>query len=73
MTDIERDALELWRRPKVTEVTGLPVSTMYRNMEEGTFPKPVKIGARSVAWKRSEVTEWINSRERALERRGDNA
>lgn len=68
--NIERigtDALEqLLKRPLVIEATGLPVSTLYRYMEEGIFPKPVKIGARSVAWKKSEVMSWINSRERAL-------
>jgi prophage regulatory protein len=31
-------------------------------MAEGTFPKPVKLGARAVAWVESEVEEWILAR-----------
>jgi len=57
---------QLWRRETVLETTGLPVSSLYLSMQKGHFPKPVKIGARSVAWKRSEILEWINSRERAM-------
>ena len=42
-------------------------STLYYMMNRDEFPKPVKLGARSVAWKRSEVEAWINSRERAMQ------
>jgi prophage regulatory protein len=28
----------------------------------GTFPAPVSIGARAVAWKRSDVLAWIEAR-----------
>ena len=40
------------------EITGVPTSTWYELMEIGAAPKPVKIGSRSVAWLRSELTEW---------------
>lgn len=43
-------------------MTGLAISTMYSYMARGTFPKPVKIGARSVAWPEEAVVDWINSR-----------
>jgi predicted DNA-binding transcriptional regulator AlpA len=31
-------------------------------MDEGKFPKPYSLGARSVAWLEADVTTWIESR-----------
>lgn len=39
-------------------------SFIYRGINNGTFPRPLKIGARKIAFIRSEVMEWINSRPR---------
>ncbi|MDO5675823.1 MAG: AlpA family transcriptional regulator [bacterium] len=52
----------LLRRPEVLRMTGLATSTMYSYMSQGTFPKPRKIGARSVAWPEEAVLDWIASR-----------
>lgn len=52
----------LLRRPEVLSMTGLATSTMYAHMARGTFPKPRKIGARSVAWTEESIVDWINSR-----------
>jgi prophage regulatory protein len=32
-------------------------------MKRGDFPQPVKLGARLVAWRESDVAEWLDSRE----------
>ena len=45
----------------VLACTSLSRSSVYRFMAEGTFPKPVSIGARK-AWLASEVSEWIDAR-----------
>lgn len=38
-------------------------STIYRLRREGRFPEPVSLtGRKAVAWKRSEIDEWIKSR-----------
>lgn len=37
-------------------------SRIYDDMAAGTFPKPVKIGTRAVAWIASEIDEWIEQR-----------
>jgi len=42
----------------VLERTGLSRSTMYRRMEEGTFPKNVQISARCVGWRESAIIAW---------------
>lgn len=52
----------LVRRPEVCDMTGLPKSTLYDYLQAGTFPAPVKLSARSVAWRLSEVEAWIAGR-----------
>lgn len=53
----------LLRRPEVESRTGLSRSTIYDWMKRGNFPQPVKLGARIVAWRESDVTAWLDSRE----------
>lgn len=53
---------KLHRLPAVIEITGLGRSTIYAMMGEGTFPKPVKLGQRAVAWPDEVIREWIASR-----------
>lgn len=53
----------LLRRPEVEARTGLSRSTLYDWMKRGEFPQPVKLGARIVAWREGDVTEWLESRE----------
>ena len=45
--------------------TGLSRSTLYRLEAEGQFPRRVKLGKRSVAWRESQLVEWIESRSHA--------
>ena len=56
-------AEKLLRRPEVEARTGLSRSTLYDWMKRGDFPAPVRLGARLVAWRESDVTEWLESRE----------
>ena len=53
----------LLRRPQVEARTGLSRSTLYDWMAKGEFPQPVKLGARLVAWRESDVTAWLESRQ----------
>jgi prophage regulatory protein len=48
----------------VSSITGLSVPTIYREIAQGRFPRPIKITAGARAWKLSEVMDWINTRER---------
>ena len=52
----------LLRRPEVEALTGLARSTIYDGMAAGTFPAPVRLSPRSVAWKLEDVRAWIDSR-----------
>ena len=48
------------RRPDVEAVTGLSRSTIYKWMDEGSFPKPVKLGPRAVGWREVDINDWLN-------------
>lgn len=50
------------RRQEVEKITGRSRSAIYEGMAAGTFPKPVKIGARAVAWPESVIRQWIAER-----------
>lgn len=49
------------REPQVLERLPFSKPTLHRKVKEGSFPAPVKIGARAVAWITSEVEEWERS------------
>lgn len=48
----------LLRRREVERETGLSRSSIYRMMDEGTFPRPRRIGAQAVAWCSSAIDKW---------------
>lgn len=45
----------LLRLPSVKAETGASRSTIYLRIQQGLWPKPVKLGPRSVAWPAYEV------------------
>lgn len=51
---------KLLRLPAVKNLTGFSRSSIYLKISQGSFPKPVFIGKRAVAWIESEVYDWIN-------------
>jgi prophage regulatory protein len=52
--------MRILRLPNVFDRTGLSRSTVYQQVSEGRFPKPVSLGARAVGWVESDIEEWIN-------------
>ena len=55
MSDLER----ILRLGAVLDRTGLSRSTLYRKMEEGTFPRQIKISVHGAGWHESAVSRWI--------------
>lgn len=53
---------KLYRLPIVVDVTGLKKSAIYKRMSEGSFPRPVSLGGRAVAWKSDDIERWVNER-----------
>lgn len=62
--------LKMLRRKAVEDKTGLSRSTIYAMMSDGKFPRPYRIGRRAVAWKESDLIEWLESRESASKHLG---
>jgi len=48
------------RLPSVKARTGLSRSTIYLRIAEGSFPRPISLGARAVGWLESEVEAWLS-------------
>ncbi|CAO97477.1 helix-turn-helix transcriptional regulator [Erwinia tasmaniensis] len=61
----------LIRMPEVLRRIGLGKAWVYKLISQGIFPKPVKIGSRSIAFVESEIDAWIN--QRIAERDGEAA
>ncbi len=58
------EELRILRIKEVTRLTGLSESTIYAMVEVGTFPKPIRLGKRSVGWRASDVYAWLQAPER---------
>jgi prophage regulatory protein len=45
----------------VLDRTGLSRSTLYRKIQNGTFPKQVQISTRCAGWRESAVNAWMRN------------
>ena len=50
------------RLPEVINRTGYRRTSIYEKIAEGTFPAPIKLGPRAVAWVSEEIEEWMDAR-----------
>ena len=55
-------AVVFLRLQAVIRVTGLSRSTLYRLTADERFPRPVRLGPRAVAWRRTDVEAWGEAR-----------
>jgi prophage regulatory protein len=46
------------RLPAVIAATGLSRTTIYEKVKAGTFPAPIPIGPRAVAWDAGAIAAW---------------
>ena len=53
---------QLIKLPEVMTRTSKSRSAIYQSIKDGTFPKQVNLGPRSVGWISDEVDAWIQSR-----------
>lgn len=47
------------RQPQVLVFVPISRSTLWRRIQAGTFPGPVKLSARVTAWRAEDVRNWI--------------
>ena len=53
---------QILRIGEILAMTGLSKTTLWRRIQAGEFPAPVRLGgyhSRAVGWRRSEVESWI--------------
>ena len=56
------DDVTFLRLPEVKAITGLSKTSLYALIRDRSFPAPVRLGPRAVAWVRSEVRQWAVER-----------
>jgi prophage regulatory protein len=71
MTDAIKLDLGILGRLNVQLKTGLARSTLYLQVSQGTFPRPIKIGKRSVGWRASDIDHWLSMRKNRVTEKDD--
>lgn len=51
----------LMRLEEAERITGLSRSSIYRKMDEGTFPRSVRVTSGAVRWRMSQIMDWMES------------
>ena len=57
---MEVRARRLLRRQEVSDLVQFSLTTLHRLMANGDFPRPVRLGARAVAWWEDGVLQWMD-------------
>jgi prophage regulatory protein len=63
-----RSGVRIYRRKELLELLGVSATTLYSWISEGRFPRPINLGANSVAWLQSEVDAYLEERARERDR-----
>ena len=50
------------RLSSVRDLVPYSRATIYRNIAAGTFPRPIALGPGAVAWRETEILEWMRAR-----------
>ena len=67
----ERESARILRLKQVAAIVGIGRSSIYRKVQEGTFPSPIKLGsARASGWISAEVYNWIDEQIRRCRKIG---
>ncbi len=53
---------KILRLNDVKEASGLSRSSIYAGMQNGTFPKSIKLGTRMVGWSEKAIEDWIEQK-----------
>jgi prophage regulatory protein len=63
--DPTRKPERLFRLCEIEPLTGLKKSSIYAGMKAGTFPGCIRLSARAVAWRESDIATWQAQRQQA--------
>ena len=56
---------QIFGRRQLEKQLGLTRSSIYKMMEDGEFPRPIKLGRRAVGWRADEVANWLDKMQEA--------
>ncbi|WP_235918384.1 helix-turn-helix transcriptional regulator [Brucella anthropi] len=54
------DSMRLLQLQEVMKITGIARATIYKKINEGSFPKAVKLSSTCVRWRSDEIEDWIS-------------
>jgi prophage regulatory protein len=55
-------AQQIIKLPEVLAIVKCSKAKVYGEIKKGTFPRPIKLGDRAVAWVMDDVREWLEQR-----------
>lgn len=59
MATATSNTIQILRLKAVKEITGISRSSIYAAAKQGSFPKPIRITAKSVGWLLSDIQEYL--------------
>ena len=62
MAEVPHSPTTILRLPQVQRKVPLSRSSIYLRVSNGSFPRPVSLGGRSVGWIESEIDDWLRQR-----------
>lgn len=65
--DVQTRRSRVSRIQDVTEQLGISKMTLRRWVEDGKFPRPIRLGPNSIAWLNDEIDAWLEERAAARE------
>ena len=58
---MENQMSELYRVKTLSKKLDMGVSTIWKMVKNGNFPKPISLGERFTAWRSEDVQQWLDS------------
>jgi|TARA_B110000902_G_C14278425_1_gene575785 prophage regulatory protein len=58
---MENQMSELYRVKTLSKKLDMGVSTIWKMVKSGNFPKPISLGERFTAWRSEDVQQWLDS------------
>ena len=56
---------QILKLKEISSLTKLSSSTIYRLVQAGKFPRPIKLAAHASGWLESDIENWIEARQKA--------
>ena len=63
---------KIYKASEVAEYVNVSKSQIYKLVQQGRLPKPIKLGERGSGWLITEIDAWLQSRVDARDEEADN-